>query len=113
MGTSKEVLANSGATLSCVVSGLTRVLENVVWKKGNADVTTLTDYVSNYVEVDGILNVNSQTTTLQITDVGDTDTDYKCVVTSDEHGKTDNETTVEMDVFSEFFGLKLLISVFL
>ena len=103
--TSKEVLANNGAALSCVVTGLTQVLDNVVWKKGAVDVKTLTDYASNYVLVDGDLNGNSQTTTLQVLDVGVTDSDYKCVVTSDEHGETDYETTVNMDVFSELFGL--------
>ena len=107
VGKSKEVQANKEATLSCVVSGLTRVLENVVWKKGNADVTTLTDYASNYVEDDGILNGNSQLTTLQVRDVGNTDTDYKCIVTSDEHGQTDVERTVKMDVFSEFIKIIL------
>ena len=101
--TSKEVQANNGATLSCVVTGLTQVLDNVVWKKDDVDVKTLADYATNYVLVDGNLNGNSQTTTLQVLDVGDTDTDYKCAVTSDEHDKTDYETTVEMDVFSEFF----------
>ena len=105
VGKSKEVQANKEATLSCVVSGLTRVLENVVWKKDDVDVTTLADFNSNYSLVDGNLNGNSQTTTLQIIDVGDTDTDYKCAVTSDEHGQTDNETIVDMDVFSELFGL--------
>ena len=103
LGTSKEVSASTGATLSCVVNGLTQVLNNVVWKKEDEDVKTLTDYASNYLLVDGILNGNSQTTTLQIIDVGNTDTDYKCYVTSDEHSKTDYETTVDMDVFSEFF----------
>ena len=105
MGTSKEVLANTGATLSCVVNGLTQVLDSVVWKKDDVDVKTLTDFNSNYSLVDGNLNGNSQTTTLQITDVGKTDADYKCVVTSDEHGETDYETIVDMDVFSELFGL--------
>ena len=103
--TGKEVQANNGATLSCVVTGLTQVLDNVVWKKGDVDVTTLTDYASKYVLVDGDLNGNSQTTTLQVLDVGVTDADYKCVVTSNEHGETDYETTVDMDVFSELFGL--------
>ena len=101
--TSKEVEANNGATLSCVVTGLTHVLDTVMWKKDDVNITTLTDYASNYVEVDGILNGNSQTTTLQIIDVGNTDTGYKCSVTSDEHSETHYETTVDMDVFSEFF----------
>ena len=74
-----------------------------MWKKDDVDVKTLADYATNYVLVDGNLNGNSQTTTLQVLDVGDTDTDYKCAVTSNEHDQTDYETTVEMDVFSEFF----------
>ena len=107
MGTSKEVQANTEATLSCVVTGLTQVLDTVVWKKGDVDVTTLDDFDTNYVKDDGILNGNSQKTTLQVKDVGNTDTDYKCIVTSDEHGQTDVERTVKMDVFSEFIKLKL------
>ena len=85
------------ATLSCVVGGLTHELESVVWKRGGDDVKTLGD---NYVQVDGSINGTSQTTTLQVKDVGVTDTDYKCIVKANVT-HVDVETTVTLAVFSK------------
>ena len=84
------------------MTGLTQSLEAVVWKKGADDVTTLPDYYSNYVFSEGSLVGNSQTTTLKVNDVGNADTDYVCVVTSDEYGETEKETIVKLETFSEF-----------
>ena len=95
---SREVQSNTEATLTCIVNGLTKSLEAVVWKKGADDVTTLSDYVFS----EGSLVGNSQTTTLKVNDVGNTDTDYVCVVTSDEYGETEKETIVKLETFSEF-----------
>ena len=97
-----EVQSNTEATLTCIVTGLTRSLDAVVWKKGAENVTTLPDYSSNYILSKGSVVGNSQTTTLQVNDVGDTDTDYVCVVTSDEYGETEKETIVKLETFSEF-----------
>ena len=99
---SREVQSNTEATLTCIVTGLTQSLDAVVWKKGSDDVTTLSDYSSNYLLSEGSLVVNSQTTTLKVIDAGDTDTDYVCVVTSHEHGETNTETSVKLETFSEF-----------
>ena len=65
---SKEVQSNKGATLTCIVNGLTQSLDAVVWKKDNVDVTTLSDYSSNYVLSKGSVVGNSQTTTLKVID---------------------------------------------
>ena len=99
---SREVQSNTEATLTCIVTGLTKSLEAVVWKKGAVDVTTLPDYSSNYVLSEGSLVGNSQTTTLKVNDVGNTDTEYVCVVTSDEYLETEKETIVKLEIFSEF-----------
>ena len=99
---SREVQSNTWATLTCIVNGLTQSLDAVVWKKDNVGVTTLSDYSSNYVLSEGSLVGNSQTTTLKVNDVGNTDTDYVCVVTSDEYGETEKETIVKLETFSEF-----------
>ena len=85
------------------MTGLTLALDSVGWQKGADDVTTLSDYDTNYVLSKGSLEGNSQTTTLEIIDAGVTDTDYFCVVTSNEHGETGKETTVKLDTFRKFF----------
>ena len=95
---SREVQSNTEATLTCIVTGLTQILDAVVWKKDTVDVTSLSDYVFS----EGSLLGNSQTTTLKVNDVGNTDTDYVCVVTSDEYGETEKETIVKLETFSEF-----------
>ena len=99
---SREVQSNTEAILTCIVTGLTQTLDAVVWKKGSDDVTTLSDYSSNYILSKGSLIGNSQTTTLKVNDVGNTDTDYVCVVNSNEHGEIDTETSVKLETFSEF-----------
>ena len=87
---------------------MTQVLENVVWKKNNVDVSTLTDYSTNYVNNDGSVVGNSQTATLQINDVGSASDDYQCVVDSAENSRTAYETTVKLGVFSKFTKLHKL-----
>ena len=99
---SRAVQLNTGATLSCIVNGLTQSLDAVVWKKDNVDVTTLSDYSTNYVLTKGSVVGNSQATTLKVIDAGLTDTDYVCVVTSDEHGETNKERNVKLETFGEF-----------
>ena len=100
---SREVQSNTGATLTCIVTGLTLAFDSVGWKKGAEYVTTLSDYDTNYVLSKGSLEGNSQTTTLEVIDAGVTDTDYFCVFTSNEHGETSKETSVKLDTFRKFF----------
>ena len=99
---SREVQSNTRATLTCIVNGLTQKLDDVVWKKGAVDVTTVLDYSSSYVLSYGNVVGNSQTTTLQVMDAGRTDTDYVCVVTSKEQGQTNRETNIRQKIFSKF-----------
>ena len=89
--------------MTCIVTGLILALDSVGWKKGADDVTTLSDYDTNYVLLQGNLEGNTQTTTLEIIDAGVTDTDYFCIVTSNEHGETSKETSVKLDTFRKFF----------
>ena len=99
---SREVQSNTGATLTCIVNGLTQSLDAVAWKKGTDDVTTLSDYSFNYLLSKASVIGNSQTTTLKVIDAGLSDTDYYCVVTSVENGETNKETKVKLETFSEF-----------
>ena len=99
--------------MTCIVTGLTLALDYVGWKKGADDVTTLSDYGTNYVLLEGNLEGNSQTTTLEVIDAGVTDTDYFCVFTSNEHGETSKETSVKLDTFRKFFIVQFKIIKFL
>ena len=69
-----------------------------MWEKGGIDVTTWLG--SEYVTSPGTYDSNSQTTTLTVKDVANTeDSVYTCVITSNEWLLTNMETTVILDVF--------------
>ena len=94
----KEVEAETDATISCVVTGITKELDAVLWTKAGTDVTTLSS--DNYVVSSGTYDSNSQTTTLTVKAAANTaDSTYTCVITSDEWLQTDKETTVSLEVF--------------
>ena len=87
------------ATLSCVVSGISKKLDLVVWKKDGTDVTTLSEE-NLYVVSAGTYSSNSQTTTLTVkAAVNTADSTYSCVITSNEWLVTNRETTVSAIVF--------------
>ena len=95
---SKEILAESEATISCVISGITKQLDSVVWTKGGTDVRTFSG--GNYIVSAGTYGSNSQTTTLTVkAAVNTADSTYTCVITSNEHQETNKATTVSLDVF--------------
>ena len=100
-----EVLTNTQATISCVVSGITQQLNTVTWQKpGGTD--TITHDVDGYLIEVGTYDsgTKSQTTILTIpADKNIADSVYTCVITSDEHGKSSNPTSVNSNVFSKFF----------
>ena len=97
----KEVLTATDATISCVISGITRQLDSVVWRKGGTDVTSLSG--SNYVVSVGTYSSNAQTTTLTVTaDVNTADTTYTCVITSNENQEINKPTIVTLNVFCKF-----------
>ncbi|KAL5249910.1 hypothetical protein ACHWQZ_G015848 [Mnemiopsis leidyi] len=95
----QEQLKATEAKISCTVSGLTKALDDVKWTK--SDDTPITSGVDGFVIADGTLSGNSQTTILTVPGSANTlDTTYKCLITSTEHGKTDDSTTVSLKVFT-------------
>ena len=102
--TNSETLMNSQTTISCIVSGLTKRLEEVEWEKPNSGgvIQHGTDgYEINKGTFDD--ETNSQTTVLTIpADKNIADSVYTCVITSVEHALTQYKTTVISNVFSEY-----------
>ena len=102
--------------MSCVVSGLTTVLDSVSWKTSTG--APITSDVTNYVIEEGSLNDsdNSQTTVLTVVAGVSTDQEYSCVVESQEWELTDQSQTVYLNVYgkneeqSAQFYIKLLSS---
>ena len=111
-----EVLKDTATTISCVVNGLTKQLEAVAWKNSDGLITHGTDVTNDYQIEDGSYGSNSQTTVLTIPAIKTTaDAVYTCVIQSDEHGKVSGaelETTVKLDVFSEYSNINNLIRMF-
>ena len=99
--TNKEVESETDATISCLVSGISKRLDAVFWTKDGTDVTTLTDD-NSYVVSAGTYGFNSQTTTLTVkAAVNTADSTYTCVITSNEWLETDKETSVVLNVFGK------------
>ena len=97
-----EVEAEQDMTVSCVITGITKQLDAVVWTKSGTDVTTLTED-NSYVVSAGTYGSNSQTTTLTVkAAVNTADSTYTCVITSNEHQETNKPTSVTLKVFSKF-----------
>ena len=105
---SKEILEETDATVSCVISGITQQLDSVVWKKDEKDVRTFSG--GNYIVSTGTYSSNSQTTTLTVkAGVNTADSTYSCVITSNEHQETDKATAVTLNVFCKLnFDLLIL-----
>ena len=100
-----EVLKGTQSTISCVVTGLTKALDTVVWEKpssGGKITNNVEDYkieVGTYQE-----SSHSQTTILTVPAAANgADAVFTCVVTSDEHKKTAHKTDVKSNVFSKCF----------
>ena len=91
-------------TISCVVSGLTKQLDAVTWEKPDSG-GAITDGTDGYQINDGTYQgeSNSQTTVLTIPAAENrADAVFSCVITSNEHGKSDEKTAVNSDVFCKF-----------
>jgi len=98
-----EVYAGESATISCIVTGLTRVLESVQWNDASGQPVSVEG--TGIVIDDGAdsFEGNTQTTVLTLPAGGDAtadDSTYACVIRSDEHGLTDSETEVISRAFS-------------
>ena len=108
-----EVLKNTQATISCVVTGLTKQLDAVSWEKPNSG-GAITHGVDGYqIDVgtyqDGS---NSQTTILTIPSTANmVDAVFPCVITSNEHRKSAETTNVNSNVFSKntFLSVKSFV----
>lgn len=94
------------AVISCTVTGLTKELDGVKWKKG-ADDSEITSgdgsgFVIDAAGTSAGFSGDTQTTTLTVP-LSETDEDktYNCLITSDEHDETDKSTTVNLKVFSK------------
>ena len=101
-----EVLIGTQATISCVITGLTKELDKVTWEKPNSG-GRITDNTDGFVIDVGTYNdeTNSQTTVLTIPGAQNTaDASYTCVIQSDEHGKQSKKIEVMSEVFSESFS---------
>ena len=98
----KEVGTGTETTISCVITGTTKQLDAVVWRKEGSDVTTLSE--TNYVVSAGSYSSNSQTTTLTVKAAANTaDSIYTCVITSSEWLVTNRQTDLTLDVFGKHF----------
>ena len=96
----QEQLKDTEAKISCTVSGLTKALDEVKWTK--SDDTPITSGEDDFVIDKGTLSGNSQTTILTIPAAANTaDATYNCLITSDEHGKDGESTSVRSNVFSK------------
>ena len=103
----KEQLTGTIARISCTVTGLTEELGLTKWTTSeDVDVTSL----EGYTVVPGSLEVDTQTTTLTVpADKNNNDATYWCVITSTEHGVTEQKTEVTFKVFSKYCNLKLYV----
>ena len=99
------MLTDTEATISCVVSGLTKELDAVTWEKpSNGGV--ITDGTEDYHIDIGTYepSTNIQTTILTVPAGENThDAVFTCVIQSDEHGKT-SASPQKTDVKSNVFG---------
>ena len=98
-----EVLIGTQATISCVITGLTKELDKVTWEKPNSG-GRITDNTDGFVIDVGTYNAenNSQTTVLTIPGAQNTaDASYTCVIQSEEHGKQSEQIEVMSKMFSE------------
>ena len=98
-----EVLKDTQATISCVVTGLTKQLDAVSWEKPNSGSAITHDVDGYQIDVgtyqDGS---NSQTTILTVPAAANrVDAVFSCVITSNEHIKSAKRFPVNSKVFSE------------
>ena len=102
-----EMLKNTTATISCVVTRLTKKLDAVAWEKPNSG-GFITNGTDGYKIDEGAYQdgSNSQTTILTIPAAENgADSLYTCVITSDEHDKSVHKTLVNSNVFSKYLPI--------
>lgn len=107
-----EVLSGTAASISCVVTGLTRQLDGVKWEK--PDGTFIDSNSDGYTFEDGASNFgsNTQTTVLTIpSDINIVDAIYKCVLESNEHVLPSSKTNVQSKVFSKLSDYIIIFAI--
>jgi hypothetical protein len=98
-----EVLRGSEAIISCVVSGLTKKLDEVKWEEPNSG-GEITDGTDGYKIDQGTYDGDSHTQTTVLTvprSYNIADVSYTCVIHSEEHKKSEEKIMVQSNVFSE------------
>ena len=97
----REQEKDSKAVISCKVTGLTKVLDGVKWKKsGTTEI--ISDNTDGFAIDTGNFSEGTQTTTLTVpANQTDQDKTYNCLITSNEHGETEKSTAVNLKVFSK------------
>ena len=97
-----EVLKGTQASIACVVSGLTKALDEVAWQK--PDGASITRQDDGYEIAEGTYADHKQTTILTVlADADRTDSVFTCVITSTEHGISVDKTDVNLNFFSKSF----------
>ena len=100
----KEQLAFTQATISCIVTGLADSLDSVGWLR-EGDYMPIISGQDDYIIDKGVLENNSQTTTLTVgRSQNNQDTTYTCVITSIKsiEGVVVNTAVVNLKVFSKY-----------
>jgi len=97
----REVEEDAAAVLSCVITGITKVLSAATWTDGSdGALTDGADYTIDAGTYDA--DTNSQTTTLTVTNGVSADSTFSCKVSSTEWTKVDEKTSVTLNVFGKF-----------
>ena len=96
-------MINTQTTISCVISSLTKEVDEVEWEKPNSG-GVINQGTDGYQIDEGTFDseTNSQTTVLTIpADKNTADSVYTCVITSFEHEIIASKVIVISDVFSK------------
>ena len=99
------MLKDSQATISCVVTGLTKQLDTVAWETSGGSAVTNGEGADAFKIAMGTYEAasNSQTTILTVPGASNgADAAYNCVITSAEHAKSADKTPVNSNVFSKY-----------
>jgi hypothetical protein len=98
-----EVLKDTQATISCVVSGLTKQLDDVGWEKPNSGGTITHDQEGYQIDQGTYQETSHSQTTILTIPIAENGADavFTCVITSNEHKKTADKTNVNSNVFSK------------
>ena len=99
-----EVLKSTEATISCVVTGLTKKLDAVFWEKPSSAGAITNDVDGYKIEVGTYQESSHSQTTILTVPVAATGADsvFTCVITSNEHKKTADKTNVNSNIFSKY-----------